>query len=164
MVISRIVRLAMVGSLGLLPAEANAQTIDQARAAFEEGRFLEAADLAESLETSAGYALATQSLAVYGHYVAQEEDRIGFLNRAMELGEAAVRADSTNPEAHYSPPMPLAAMPRVSVKFRRLAKAWLERSAVCSRPPWTTTPTSPRLMWAWGAGTPISPAPGPLPE
>ncbi|MBC9866443.1 MAG: hypothetical protein F7B06_01250 [Opitutae bacterium] len=99
--LSRFFRFAAVGSLGLLPAEANAQTIDQARAAFEEGRFLEAADLAESLGTSAGYALAAQSLAVYGHYVAQEEDRIGFLESAMELGEAAVRADSTNPEAHY---------------------------------------------------------------
>lgn len=75
--------------------------MDEARAAFEEGRFLEAADLAEALETSAGYALAAQSLAVYGHYVANEDDRTGFLERAMDLGEAAVRADSTNPEAHY---------------------------------------------------------------
>ncbi len=95
------IRLAAFGFLGLLSASAKAPSIDEAKAAFEKGRFLEAADLGEALETSGGYALAARSLAVYGHFVAKEEDRIGLLERAMELGEAAVRADSTNPEAHY---------------------------------------------------------------
>lgn len=99
--ITRIIRLAVVGSLGLLSANAKAPSIDEARAAFKEGRFLEAADHAEALETSEGYALAAQSLAVYGHYLAKEDERTGVLERAMALGEAAVRADSTNPEAHY---------------------------------------------------------------
>ena len=80
---------------------ANPQSIDGARVAFEEGRFLEAADLAEALGTSGGYALAAQSLAVYGHHVATGNDRKGFLERAMRLGEEAVRADSTNREAFY---------------------------------------------------------------
>ena len=101
MLITQFVRLAVVGSLWLLPAAANTPSMDEARAAFEEGRFLEAADLGEALGTSGGYALAAQSLAVYGHYLAKEDDRIGFLKRAMDLGEAAVGADSTNPEAHY---------------------------------------------------------------
>ncbi|MCY3772102.1 MAG: hypothetical protein OXG98_08790 [Gemmatimonadetes bacterium] len=80
---------------------ANAQTIDDARTAFEEGRFREAADLAEAIGTSGGYALAAQSLAVYGHHVADRDNRNEFLERAMKLGEEAVRADSTNPEAYY---------------------------------------------------------------
>ncbi|MCY3556588.1 MAG: hypothetical protein OXH56_14840 [Gemmatimonadetes bacterium] len=79
----------------------NAQPIDNARTAFEEGRFLEAADLAEAVGTSVGFALAAQSLAVYGHYVAASDDRKGFFERAMKLGEEAVRADSTNKEAYY---------------------------------------------------------------
>lgn len=82
-------------------AVANAQSIDEARAAFEEGRFLEAADLAEAPGTSEGYALAAQSLAVHGHYVATGDERKGFLERAMQLGEEAVRADSANAEAYY---------------------------------------------------------------
>ncbi|MXY50036.1 MAG: hypothetical protein F4Y38_12165 [Gemmatimonadetes bacterium] len=80
---------------------ADARSIDDARIAFEEGRFLEAADLAEALGTSVGYALAAQSLAVHGHYVAASDDRKGFFERAMKLGEEAVRADSTNQEAYY---------------------------------------------------------------
>ena len=80
---------------------ANAQSIDEARTAFKEGRFLEAADLAEALGTSVGYALAAQSLAVHGHYVAAGDDRKGFFERAMKLGEEAVRVDSTNQEAYY---------------------------------------------------------------
>ena len=51
--------------------------------------------------TSQGYALAARSLAVHGYYVATEEDRAGFFERAMGLAEEAVRADSTNPEAYF---------------------------------------------------------------
>lgn len=101
MTLARRVRLATIGGLALLAAEARAQSIEDARTAFEEGRFLEAADLAEALETSGGYALAAQSLAVYGHHLAVEDERTEFFERAMELGEAAVQADSANPEAHY---------------------------------------------------------------
>ncbi len=75
--------------------------VDEARTAFEEGRFLEAASLAEALGTSEGYTLAAQSLAVYGHHVAVGDDRKEFLERAMKLGEEAVRADSANAEAYY---------------------------------------------------------------
>ena len=99
-----VARFAVVGNFVILAAGlvgANAQSIDEARTAFEEGRFLEAADLAEALGTSGGYALGAQSLAVYGHHVATEDDRTAFLERAMRLGEEAVRADSTNYEAYY---------------------------------------------------------------
>lgn len=101
------IRFATVGGIALYAsgligvAGANAQSIDDARAAFEEGRFLEAADIAEAVGTSGSYALAAQSLAVYGHHVATGNDRNGFLERAMKLGEEAVRADSTNLEAYY---------------------------------------------------------------
>ena len=107
MALVRFVRFATVGVFALLPVGmvgvvgASAQSIDDARAAFQEGRFLEAADLAEALGTSGSYALAAQSLAVYGHHVAAGDDRKGFLERAMKLGEEAVRTDSTNREAFY---------------------------------------------------------------
>ena len=87
-------------AMALSAATAHAQSIEDARAAFREGRFLEAAELGEAEETSGGYALAAQSLAVYGHYVAPEEDRNAVLERAVELGEAAVEADPANADAH----------------------------------------------------------------
>ncbi len=101
MSLARYVTFTAFGGLALLAVDANAQSIEEARTVFEEGRFLEAADLAEALSTSGGYALAAQSLAVYGHHLAVEDERTGFFERAMELGEAAVRADSANPEAYY---------------------------------------------------------------
>ena len=92
----------VIGLGGLVDAAgANAQSIDDARAAFREGRFLEAADLAEAIQSSEGYALAAQSLAAHGHFMATGDERKGFLERAMRLGEAAVRADSSNAEAYY---------------------------------------------------------------
>lgn len=81
-------------------AAAHAQSIEDAHAAFREGRFLEAAELGEAEGTSGGYALAAQSLAVYGHYAAPEEDRDAVLERAIELGQAAAEADPANAEAH----------------------------------------------------------------
>ena len=97
---SRLARLAAVG-LVLLEAGAHAQSIDEARTAFAEGRFVDAAGIAEAASTSEGYALAARSLAVYGHYAAPEEERKELFERALQLGEEAVRADTANPEGYF---------------------------------------------------------------
>ena len=55
----------------LLAGAARAQSVEAARAAYAEGRFIHAAELAASLETSEGYALATSSLAIYSYYIAR---------------------------------------------------------------------------------------------
>lgn len=72
-----------------------------ARSAFDEGRYVEAADLAESLGTSPGYALAAEALAVYGHFVAPEDEKMAVLERANELAGQAVALDGTNAEARF---------------------------------------------------------------
>lgn len=97
----QLARLATAASLSLLAADASAQSIDEARAAFADGRFLEAAELGEALGTSDGYAMAARSLAVYAHYEAPEGEWEEIIERAMQMGDEAVRADSTNPEAYY---------------------------------------------------------------
>ena len=100
MTLARFARLPVAGSLVLLAAELSAQSIDDARSAYADGRFLQAADLGEALATSEGYTLAAQSLAVYAHYEAADEDWSEVIERAMRMGEEAVRADPANPEAH----------------------------------------------------------------
>ena len=45
-------RCAALGGLVLLAADAGAQSLEDARSAYAEGRFLEAAEIAEALETS----------------------------------------------------------------------------------------------------------------
>ena len=98
----RFPRLAAFGGLLLLAADVSGQSIHDAESAFTDGRFVEAADIAEAVGTSAGYALAAKSLATYVHFVAtEEEDRDEVIDRAMRMGEEAVRADSTNAEAHF---------------------------------------------------------------
>ena len=72
-----------------------------AQSAFDEGRYLEAADLAESLGTSDGHALAAEALAVYGHFVAPEDERMAVLERANTLARQAVALDETNAEARF---------------------------------------------------------------
>ena len=79
---------------------AGAQSIEEARTAFTEGRFTEAADLARMLETSDGYAFAADSLAIYGYYLAPDSEKAGLFRRAVELAREAIRLDPANPQAH----------------------------------------------------------------
>ena len=100
-ILGRFIRLAVLGSVLFVAAGLHAQSMADAKSAFTAGRYLDAAGLAEAVGTSAGYALAAQSLAVYGYYVAPEEDRTGLFERAMRLGEEAVRADPGNADAYF---------------------------------------------------------------
>ena len=94
-------RCAALAGLVLLAADAGAQSLDDAGSAYAEGRFLEAAELAEALGTSDGYALAARSLAIHAHFLATGDEWRKIVERAMRMGEEALRADSTNAEAHH---------------------------------------------------------------
>ena len=96
-------RCAALGGLVLLAADAGAQSLEDARSAYAEGRFLEAAEIAEALETSDGYALAAGSLAIHAHYFTSGDgdEWEEMVDRAISMSEEAIRADSTNAEAHY---------------------------------------------------------------
>ena len=101
MTFTDLARVALVAAPMLVATDAGAQTMEEAETAYAEGRFLEAADIGEALATSDGYALAAKSIAIYGHYMVEEEERQAFFERATGLGEKAVEADPDNPEAHY---------------------------------------------------------------
>ena len=98
---TRTIAIAATGSALLLAAGADAQSIEDANAAYADGRFVEAADIGEALGTSEGFAVAAKSLAVYAHYEASEEEFREVVERATRMGEEAINADPTNPEAHY---------------------------------------------------------------
>ena len=87
-------------SMFVLAGTAGAQSIEEARTVYTEGRFMEAADLALVLDTSEGYALAANSLAIYGYYIAPDNEKEGLFRRAEELARKAIRLDAANPEAH----------------------------------------------------------------
>lgn len=94
-------RCAALGCLLLPAADAGAQSLEDARSAYADGRFLEAAELAAALGTSDAYALAAQSLAIHAHYFATDDEWEELVDRAIEISDEAIRADSTNAEAHY---------------------------------------------------------------
>lgn len=87
--------------LAILSANvANAQSLEAAQAAFDEGRFAEAAEIAEALNTSDGYTLAAESLAIHGYYFAEDDKKQALFERATQLAREAVRLDPRNPDAH----------------------------------------------------------------
>ena len=100
--VTRLASLAcLIVGFGLLRAEtAGSQSIEAARSAFHEGRFVEAADIGEALKTSEGYALAAEALAIHGYYLAGEETRADLFGRAMQLAQESIRSDAENPQAY----------------------------------------------------------------
>ena len=90
-----------VAGIFLLASTAGAQGIEAARAAYAEGRFVEAAELGEAQGTSEGYALAAESLAIHGYYIAAEGERPELFARAIRAADEAIRLDPDNPEAHF---------------------------------------------------------------
>ncbi len=79
---------------------AHAKTIDEAKAAYAQGRFAEAARISESLGTSQGFAFSAKSLSVHAHYIARKGKKKELLERAVELAKKAVLSDPGNADAH----------------------------------------------------------------
>ncbi len=75
-----------------------AQSIEGVRKAYEDGRFLEAVDLAEALGTAEALTFANLSLITHGYYIAEEDEKREFFERAMAFGEEAARLDPEDPE------------------------------------------------------------------
>lgn len=91
--------LAFVHVLPLIGV-AQAQTIDEAKVAYAQGRFAEAARIGESLGTSQGFALSAKSLLVHARYIAKEGEKKELLERAVTLARKAVLSDPDNADAH----------------------------------------------------------------
>ncbi|MFP6757153.1 MAG: hypothetical protein VCC99_02900 [Alphaproteobacteria bacterium] len=89
------IALVLAGAIG-----AKAQSIEDAQALFDAGEFVAAADAGEAAATSDSFALAAESLAVYGYYVATADEKQAVFERAIEMAEHAIAADAVNPEAH----------------------------------------------------------------
>ena len=101
-VVTKPALLACAAALSMLSlvATAGAQSIDAARTAYSEGRFLEAADVAEALGTSEGFALAAKSVTIHAYYISGDDEKDALFERALALAQEAIRADPDNPEAH----------------------------------------------------------------
>ena len=84
----------------LLGTIASAQTIDLARTAYVEGRFIEAAEIGESLGTSEGYTLAAKSLTIHVQYIVGEKGNEAVIEHAMAMATKAIEVDPNNAEAH----------------------------------------------------------------
>ena len=98
--ISGLLRAAALAGACCVGGSWHAQSPQAARTAYDEGDFLAAAELAAALNTSAGFALAANSLAVYGFHVAAERQREDIFARATDYGLEAVRLDPRNVDAH----------------------------------------------------------------
>ena len=68
--------------------------------AFDEGDFLEAANTAAELGTADGFALAANSLAIYGYHIAAGREQKDIFARATDYGLEAVRLDPLNTQSH----------------------------------------------------------------
>ncbi len=97
-----ILRFLILSLLYIVPSgkPLAASSLEDAKAAWTQGQFVEAARIGESLATSEGYALAARSLVVHAVHVAAGDDREAMLERATALARRAVELDPDNADAH----------------------------------------------------------------
>lgn len=89
--------LAFFGSLGGVLAAAD---LDAARATFEQGNFIAAAEQARKAETSEGLAFAARALLVHADLVARAGDRLPLIEQAEEDARAAIALAPDYAEGH----------------------------------------------------------------
>lgn len=90
--------LSAAASLGAGSLQADA--LADADAAFDAGRFLEAAEQAAAVGTADGLILAAKAQRVHGAYLAAEEERQAHFRQAMQRAEEAVTLAPDDPRAH----------------------------------------------------------------
>ncbi len=79
---------------------AGADSFDYALAAYSEGRFSEAAEIAKTLENSSGYAFAAKSMVIHARYIATDPEKKQLLEQAIELARKAIESDPENADGY----------------------------------------------------------------
>jgi hypothetical protein len=77
-----------------------ANSLEDAKTLFNNGKFSEAAKVALTLESSAGYAFASRSLFEYSNQQPQDS-RLSILEQAEKYAQKAVKLDAQNPDAYF---------------------------------------------------------------
>ena len=95
----RAISSTVVFSLLLIVPSVSSEVIDEAVALMDDGNFLEAAEVFNSVGTSEGLALAANALAIHGYEIATEEEKAKLFLRAISYAEKAVELDPDNSEA-----------------------------------------------------------------
>ena len=99
-------RTAIAGVMGAfwvtmaLAPSATAQTLEEARQLFDEGKFLEAATMGEQLGTSDSLALAAEACGIYGRYLAPSGESKAIYQRGEADAAKAIELDPDNTYAH----------------------------------------------------------------
>jgi hypothetical protein len=86
--------------LFMLGIALGANSLEDAKTLFNNGKFSEAAKVALTLESSAGYALASRSLFEYSNQQPQES-RLTILEQAEKYAQKAVKLDDKNADAYF---------------------------------------------------------------
>ncbi len=77
-----------------------ASSLEDAKTLFNNGKFSEAAKVALTLESSAGYAFAARSLFEYSNQQ-PKESRLAILEQAEKYAQKAVKLDDKNADAYF---------------------------------------------------------------
>lgn len=101
--------------IALLPVfSASAQTMQQARALYDAGKFLAAAEMAQALGGSPGLTLAVRATLAHYAYVDRAAARPEIFARMNALADQAVQLDARNAEAHLQSAVALGYRGRMS--------------------------------------------------
>ncbi|MCY4313011.1 MAG: hypothetical protein OXD44_04825 [Gammaproteobacteria bacterium] len=91
----------LLACLAFISGGGRAASLEEAGTAYAEGRYLEAAQIAEKIGGASGFALAANSLNTHALYYAEKEEQSGLFRHAMDLAERAVEIDPKSLRGHF---------------------------------------------------------------
>ena len=81
-----------------------AQSLQDARLLFSQGKWIEAAKLAKSEGSGEGLALAAQITSYYGRFIASEDEQEEIFSRSIKLSSKAIEISPNSAFAHALAP------------------------------------------------------------
>jgi tetratricopeptide (TPR) repeat protein len=90
----------LVSLLFILGSALGAASLEDAKTLFSKGEFAQAAKIAVTLESSAGYAFAARSLFEFSNQQ-PKESRLAILEQAEQYAQKAVKLDDHNADAYF---------------------------------------------------------------
>ena len=84
----------------LVSTSSKAEGLEAAEAAYADGRYLEAAEIANNIGGASGLVFAARSLDKHTRFFAEDSKRKELYERSMDMAKSAIELDPENPKAH----------------------------------------------------------------
>ena len=98
--ITKIFHILMVLILSIKTVSSEENIMDESNILFDQGKYIEAVNLASKILSIESFLFRANTLAIYGHFILEGEEALNVFKEARGYAEKALEIDITNDAAH----------------------------------------------------------------